>query len=296
MKLKHLQRDRALLMTSMLLVLMLGAGIFSGIVGFTLGHAALKGVTQPDIRLNDKDAADQNPKVRGADFLNEKQLIADAQGVMGIKAGADSKSDKFPSKDKPSAVFPIESKDQGIMMVVKSVKPEGTNLKLDMTIRNQGGQAAKFAPGALTAKDEQDKPIVANFTGLPPALAANGKDVAMKMTVLKTAVAKSKTITLSLTDVDKKLGLEIGSIPIQPDVKINIPDGELNTVDDQEDQQQKPAAGGAQQQNTGTPQRTRTNRLQPRVRAQSNVNTEAQPKAQPRRAVKTAPRGNNPQN
>jgi hypothetical protein len=292
MKLKHLQRDRALLMTSMLLVLMLGAGIFSGIVGFTLGHAALKGVTQPDIRLSNKEATDQNPKTRGTDILSEKKLLADAQALMGIKAGNSDKPDKFPSKDKPAVVFPIESKDQGIMMVVKSVKPEGTNLKVDMTIRNQGGQAAKFSQGALTAKDEQDKPIAANFTGLPQILAANGKDVVLKMTVLKTAVAKSKTISLNLTDVDKKLGLEVANIPVQPSVKINIPDGELNTVDDQEDQQKKSATGGVQEQNTGTPQRTRTNRSQPRARAQSNVNAAAQPTAPQRRSVKPAPKVN----
>ena len=289
MKLKHLQRDRALLMTSMLLVLMLGAGIFSGIVGFTLGHAALKGVTQPDIRLNNKEVTDQNPKARGAEILSEKDLVANAQTLMGIKAGGDDKPDKFASKDKPTAVFPIESKDQGIVMVVKSVKPEGVNLKLDMTLRNQGGQAAKFNQGVLTASDDQNKPILVNSTGLPQTLVANGKDVVLKITVPKTAVAKAKTITLHLTDVDRKLGLDLANIPVEPTVKINIPDGQLDTVEEKEDQPKNQNAGGNANQNGGAPRKPRVNRSQPKVKAQPTPNSESQPKPPAKRSA-------NPQN
>jgi hypothetical protein len=295
MKLKHLQRDRALLMTSILLVLMLGAGIFSGIVGFTLGHAALKGVTQPDIRLNNKAAADQNPKTRGAEILNEKDLVANAQTLMGIKSGADDKPDKFANKDKPTAVFPIEGKDQGIVMLVKSVKPEGLNLKLDAVLRNQGGQAAKFSQGVLTASDDQNKTIAVSSTGLPQTLAANGKDVVLKVIVPKTAVAKAKTITLHLTDADKKLGLDLANIPVEPTVKINIPDGQLDTVEDKEDQPKNQNADGNANQNTGTPQRARVNRSQPKVRAQSNLNSASQTKPPAKRSVKPNSSAN-PQN
>ncbi len=281
MKLKHLQRDRALLMTSMLLVLMLGAGIFSGIVGFTLGHAALKGVTQPDIRLNNKAASDQNPKTRGTEILNEKELVTNAQNIMGIKAGADDKPDKFANKDKPTAVFPIENKDQGIVMVVKSVKPEGTNLKLDLILRNQGGQEAKFMPGVLTVTDDQNKPVVANSTGLPQKLMPNGRDVALKMTMPKTAVAKAKTITLHLTDADKKLGLDVANIPVEPTVKINIPDGQLDTVEEKEDQPKNQRTGGNADQNPAAPKRARLNRSpQPKTNSQPN------PSVPPKRSIK----------
>ncbi len=246
MKLKHLKRDRALLMTSILLVLMLGAGIFSGIVGFTLGHAALKGVTQPDIRPNNKAINDQNPKSRGLEVLNEQELVADAQEVMGIARSDENKTDQFANKDKPTIVFPIESKDQGILLIVKSVKPEGNNFKLDLTLRNQGGQAAKFNKGVLTVSDEADNAIAANFAGLPQTLAANGKDVSLKVTVPKSALTKSKTIKLRLTDADRKLELEVADIPIapatpqpSPTIKINIPDGQLNTVKDEDTEKSK---------------------------------------------------------
>jgi hypothetical protein len=244
MKLKHLKRDRALLMTSILLVLMLGAGIFSGIVGFTLGHAALKGVTQPDIRPNNKALNDQNPKSRTVEILNEKELLADAQEVMGIATKGDDTKPSLEVKDKPTVVFPIESKDQGIVLLVKSVKPEGNNYKLDLSLRNQGGQAAKFNQGVLTVSDESGKSIASNFTGLPQTLLANGKDVSLKVLVPKNAVAKSKNVSLRLTDADRKLELEVAEIPIEsatpkpsPTIKINIPDGQLETVKDPDDEQ-----------------------------------------------------------
>jgi hypothetical protein len=243
MKLKHLKRDRALLMTSILLVLMLGAGIFSGIVGFTLGHAALKGVTQPDIRPNNKALNDQNPKSRTVEILNEKELVADAQEVMGIATKGEDTKPGLEVKDKPTVVFPIESKDQGILLLVKSVKPEGNNYKLDLSLRNQGGQAAKFNQGVLTVSDESGKSIASNFTGLPQTLLANGKDVSLKVLVPKNAVAKSKNVSLRLTDADRKLEIEVAEIPIEsatpkpsPTIKINIPDGQLETVQDKDDE------------------------------------------------------------
>jgi hypothetical protein len=244
MKLKHLKRDRALLMTSILLVLMLGAGIFSGIVGFTLGHAALKGVTQPDIRPNNKALNDQNLKSRTVEILNEKELVADAQEVMGIATKDEDTKPGLEVKDKPTVVFPIESKDQGILLIVKSVKPEGNNFKLDLSLRNQGAQAAKFNQGVLTVSDESGKSIASNFTGLPQTLLANGKDVNLKVLVPKNAVAKSKNVSLRLTDADRKLEIEVADIPIEPatpkpspTIKIDIPDGQLETVKDKDDEQ-----------------------------------------------------------
>jgi hypothetical protein len=239
MKLKHLKRDRALLMTSILLVLMLGAGMFSGIIGFTLGHAALKGVTQPDIRPSNKSINQQNLKTRGLEVLSEQKMLADAQEVMGIaKAGDDPNQAQFSNDDKPVLVFPIESKDQGIILIVKSAKPEGNNIKIDATLRNQGSQAAKFGQGVLTIRDDQDQPVAASFSGMPTSLAANGKDVGIKILISKGELGTAKTITLNLTDADRKLQLEMTDVPVvaaapaKPKIKINIPDGQLSTSQD----------------------------------------------------------------
>jgi hypothetical protein len=233
MKLKYIKRDRALLLTSILLILMLGAGLFSGIVGFTLGHAALKGVTQPDIRPSNKPVDRQNTKTRGLEVLPEKQLIAEAQDVMGI----DNKKepDKFKADDSPVLVFPIEGKDQGIILNVKSAKPEGNNINIEVTLRNQGSQPIKFNAGVLTITGDKEQPIAANTVGLPQSLAANGKDVAIKVFITKPALGATRTVTLRLTDLERKLQIEVPDIPVvqtpaKAPIKINIPDGQLSNT------------------------------------------------------------------
>jgi hypothetical protein len=233
MKLKYIKRDRALLLTSILLILMLGAGLFSGIVGFTLGHAALKGVTQPDIRPSNKPVDRQNTKTRGLEVLPEKQLITEAQDVMGI----DNKKepDKFKADDSPALVFPIEGKDQGIILNVKSAKPEGNNINIEVTIRNQGSQPVKFNAGVLTITGEKEQSIAASTVGLPQSLAANGKDVAVKVFIAKPALGAMRTVTFRLTDLERKLQIEVPDIPVvqtpaKAPIKINIPDGQLSNT------------------------------------------------------------------
>jgi hypothetical protein len=251
MKLKYIKRDRALLLTSILLMLMLAAGMFSGIVGFTLGHAALKGVTQPDIRPSNKSS--EHNKTRGLEVLNEQKLIAEAQDVMGFDRK--NEADKFKTDEKPTLVFPIESKDQGIILIVRSAQLEGNNVKLDLALRNQGSQPIKFNQGVLTVVGDKEQPIAFNSAGLPPSLAANGKDVSMKITIAKTVVATAGNVTVRLTDSERKLQLEVKDIPTsqtvaKPPIKISIPDGQLSTTKEDEDQKklEKPNPPGKAEQ------------------------------------------------
>jgi hypothetical protein len=235
MKLKYIKRDRALLLTSILLMLMLAAGLFSGIIGFTLGHAALKGVTQPDIRRSNKGTT-ENTKTRGLEVLPEQQLIAEAQGIMGIDRKAEAA--KFKTDEKPALTFPIESKDQGITMTIRSVKLEGNNIRLDIALSNQGSQPIKFNQGVLTIVGDKEQNISFNTADIPPSLAANGKEVAVKVLVAKTAIPAASNLTLRLTDADRKLQIEAKDVPIaiaKPPLKISIPDGQLSTTKEEED-------------------------------------------------------------
>ncbi len=237
MKLKYIKKDRALLLTSVLLMLMLAAGLFSGIIGFTMGHAALKGVTQPDIRRSNKGTT-ENTKTRGLEVLPEKQLISDSQDIMGIDRKAEAA--KFKTDEKAALVFPIESKDQGITMTIKSAKLEGTNLKLDIALSNQGSQPIKFNQGVLTIVGDKEQNVPFSAAGIPPSLAANGKEVGIKVLVAKTAIPPENNLTLRLTDADRKLQIEAKDVPMgaavaKPPIKISIPDGQLSTTEEKED-------------------------------------------------------------
>jgi hypothetical protein len=237
MKLKYIKRDRALLLTSVLLMLMLAAGLFSGIIGFTMGHAALKGVTQPDIRRSNKGTV-ENTKTRGLEVLPEKQLISDAQDIMGVDRKTEAA--KFKTDEKAALVFPIESKDQGITMTIKSAKLEGNNLKLDIALSNQGSQPIKFNQGVLTIVGDKEQNVPFSSAGIPPSLAANGKEVGVKVLVAKTALPPENNLTLRLTDADRKLQIEAKDVPVgaavaKPPIKISIPDGQLSTTEEKED-------------------------------------------------------------
>jgi hypothetical protein len=255
MKLKYIKRDRALLLTSVLLMLMLAVGLFSGIIGFTLGHAALKGVTQPDIRRSNKGTI-ENTKTRGLEVLPEQQLISEAQGIMGIDRKAEAA--KFKTDEKPALTFPIESKDQGITMIIKSAKLEGNNIRLDIALSNQGSQPIKFSQGGLTIVGDKEQSVSFSTADIPPSLAANGKEVALKVLIAKTAIPGGSNLTLRLTDADRKLQIEAKDVPVapaiaKPPIKISIPDGQLSTTKEEEEDKTKLEKPAKSQKPTNTP-------------------------------------------
>jgi hypothetical protein len=228
---KSIKSDRTLLMTSILLFFMLAAGIMSGVVGFISGHEALKGVTQPDIRPNNnKGGNQQNINTKGLELIDEKEAIANVKKQMGIedpskdaKQAKDAKkrATEFenavkndPKTGLPIAKLPIVQQDQGITMSVNSIAPKGTDLKLELTLSNHGSQPVNFGQGTITVTNDRSQGINATVSGLPNSLAANGQDVKVTLKIPKNALDKVKSVSLQLTDIDKKLQLEASGIPV----------------------------------------------------------------------------------
>jgi hypothetical protein len=227
---KSIKSDRTLLLTSILLFFMLAAGIISGVLGFVSGHEALKGVTQPDIRPNNnKGGNQQNINTKGLELVKEQELIASMKKQMGIeepkkdsqqakdakqKAAAFEQAVKNDPKTRlPLAKLPIVRDDQGISMTIKSIESKGNNVRLEVSISNRGSQPINFAQG-LSVTNDKSQGISVNTAGLPSSLAANGKEANITVTIGKNALDKVKSISLQLTDVDKKLQLEASGIPI----------------------------------------------------------------------------------
>lgn len=71
----------AVVLTSILLSLMFGAGITSAIYGYKLGRGALKGITQPDARPinNLSDAQGQPIRREGLTFLKETDILTNVK-------------------------------------------------------------------------------------------------------------------------------------------------------------------------------------------------------------------------
>lgn len=229
---KSIKSDRTLLLTSILLFFMLAAGIMSGVVGFISGHEALKGVTQPDIRPNNnKGGSQQNINTKGLELIDEKETIANVKKQMGLEdpskdsqqaKDAKKRATEFekavkndPKTGLPIAKLPIVQQDQGITMSVNSIAPKGTDLKLGLTLSNHGSQPVNFGQGTITVTNDRSQGINNTTTsGLPNSLAANGQDVKVTVTIPKNALDKVKSVSLQLTDIDKKLQLEASGIPV----------------------------------------------------------------------------------
>ncbi len=229
---KSLKSDRTLLLTSILLFFMLAAGIVSGVLGFVSGHAALKGVTQPDIRPNNsKSGSQQNVKTKGLELLQESELIASVKKQMGVEEPKKNSQQALDAKQKakafeqavkndpqagvPMAKLPIVREDQGIIMAVNSVKAQGNNVKLEVTLSNQGSQPINFGQSTINVTNDRAQSISSSASGLPGNLPANGKEVKVTLTIPKNALDKVKTVSLQLTDIDKKLQLEASGVPVK---------------------------------------------------------------------------------
>jgi hypothetical protein len=243
-KVRKLRADRSLALTSLFLILMLGGGIASAIVGYSMGHTALRGVTQPDVRPSSRpaDTRGVNSATKGLQLVNEREAIARAQKAAGNdpesrarrdKEKPDSNpADKDKDKNKPQASqssptpsaselalpevrLPLVRNDQGIEMVVKQVKLVGSNIQIELTLKNQGSQAVIFEPGVLTVTDSSGQSIPLEVKGLTPNLAANGKPITVMATMPRSALgADAKTIALQLTDQERKLLLDALDLPI----------------------------------------------------------------------------------
>jgi hypothetical protein len=228
---KSLKSDRTLLLTSILLFFMLAAGIMSGVIGFVSGHEALKGVTQPDIRPNNsKGNNQQNINTKGLELIQEQEVIANVKKQMGIeepkkdaqqakdakqKAAAFEKAVKNdPKTGLPITKLPIVREDQGIMMTVKSIESKGNNVKLELTLSNHGSQAVNFGQGTISVTNDRSQSISSTTSGLPSSLAASAKETKVTLSIPKNALDKVKSVSLQLTDVDKKLQLEASGVPV----------------------------------------------------------------------------------
>jgi hypothetical protein len=226
---KSLKSDRTLILTSILLFFMLTIGIISGVLGFISGHTALKGVTQPDIRPNNSKTG-TNISSTNLAMVSETELIANVKKQIGIEEpkkdvqkikDAKKQAEAFDKAIKddltvalPVATLPIVREDQGIVMTVQSVKLEGNNVKLEVALINQGSQTVNFGQSTINVTDDRNRSVNANTVGLPSNLPANGNEVKITLSIPKGSMDKVKTISLQLTDTDKKLQLEASGIPV----------------------------------------------------------------------------------
>jgi len=229
-------------LTLILLAMMLGAGFVSAMWGFTLGHEALKGVTQPDVRPTKKLAENQQVSIgkEGVKILREEDILTSVNDYINGK-GKDSKANSAEKKDdpanktqpdkkpspEPSATqasftttnpnqkLPVKSQDRGVTLEVRSASQQGGSLLLNVSMKNDGKNAVRFLYSFLNVTDDQGRALSAITEGLPGELPPTGEAFSGTVSIPTALLEDAKKLSMTLTDYpDQKLQLKMSEIPV----------------------------------------------------------------------------------
>lgn len=234
-------------LTLILLAMMLGAGFVSSMWGFTIGHEALKGITQPDVRPTKKLVNDQQPASPGNEgvaMLREGDILANVRAYIKGK-GNEAKTDNNSAKDSQdestpksspsdnespnpdasspdgalastnSLNLPIKSQDKGVTLEVTSTSVQGGSLLLNVSLKNEGSDSVRFLYSFLNVTDDKGRALSAITEGLPGELPANGSGFSGTVSIPTALLDDAKALSLTLTDYpDQKLKLKMSEIPV----------------------------------------------------------------------------------
>ena len=229
--------NSTVLLTLILLTLMLGAGSVSAFWGFTLGSAALKGVTAPDTRPTTKYAkkgttGDQEKE--GVVFVKEEEILSIVKSrIEGKTKAAKSKTiddleegtkdtkrkqeEKPPeAEEKLQAGFPIQAESEGVTLAVQSASYSGGALLLKVKMDNKSDESVRFLYSFLDVTDDKGRTLSASTEGLPSELASEAPPSYGTVSIPAALLDDVKQISLALTDYPaQKLRLEVSNIPVE---------------------------------------------------------------------------------
>ncbi|MBW4649378.1 MAG: hypothetical protein KME06_11935 [Kastovskya adunca ATA6-11-RM4] len=228
-------------LTLILLAMMLGAGFVSAMWGFTLGHEALKGVTQPDVRPTKKFAGKQQASSgkEGVAMLREEDILVNVHAYINGKGKDSEAKEETKQSSKPEAKeavssssdafntqasftstssniqLPIQSEDRGVSLAVTSASQEGGSLLLKVRLKNEGSDAVRFLYSFLNVTDDQGRALSAITEGLPGEVPANGEEFSGTVSIPTALLEDAQKLSLTLTDYpDQKLRLNMSEIPV----------------------------------------------------------------------------------
>lgn len=172
-------------LTLILLAMMLGAGFVSAMWGFSLGHEALKGVTQPDVRPTKKLANNQEvePGDKEVVLLSERDILVNVHAYIHDQDkdkdsntdnnNSESKSQTETEKPDESAAEnqqsegEAESSESDVFDTETSFTSSGSNQNLPLKSQDRGVtlevRSANLQGGSLlldvSLKNEGNNPV-----------------------------------------------------------------------------------------------------------------------------------------
>jgi hypothetical protein len=215
------------LLTFLLLSMMFGAGALSASLGLELGKAALKEVTQPDVRPNASGETNSgtNAKGKGLKLLKEEDIIKTVKARMsGQEAEPEPAEAKAvePVAEKPAEEpkkddrFPLVTEDRGVSLEVTGVRREGSTLLLDVSLKNGGSRSVQFLYSFLNVADDKGRSLSATTDGLPGDLPPSNQSYSGTVSIPTALLDNAQKLSLTLTDYpDQELELKMSDIPVQ---------------------------------------------------------------------------------
>lgn len=225
--------NSTVMLTVALLTMMFGAGFVSSSYGYKLGRAALKEITQPDVRPNNlsgqKKTLTRKTEVK---LLQEKDILTNVKKVMEgkdvepvAKTASNNKPAQKPTPEaqkaetKPTAAdksrFPIVSRDGGVTLEVTSARRNSNSLLLDVSLKNEGNQSIRFLYSFLNVADDKGRALSASVEDLPGQLEPNRSAYTGTVSIPTALLENAKELSMSLTDYpDQKLQLKLSGIPV----------------------------------------------------------------------------------
>lgn len=219
-------------LTFLLLSMMFGAGALSASLGLELGKAALKEVTQPDVRPNTSGESNSpsTGKGQGLKLLKEDEVIKAVKARIAGKdvepepaqtkavepaaeQSAEAKAAEEPKKDER---FPIATKDQDVSLEVTGVRRQGSSLVLDVSLKNNSSRSVQFLYSFLNVTDDKGRSLSATTEGLPGDLPPSDRSYSGTVSIPTALLDNAQKLSLTLTDYpDQELELKMSEIPVQ---------------------------------------------------------------------------------
>jgi hypothetical protein len=218
--------------TLFLLSLMVGAGIFSGTWGYTLGRQALKGITQPDIRPGANIGETEPIPARREQvvILREEDILVDVKariagqadetvpanpGGPQTKALIEQPIDTAPLQPNEQVGLPIATQSQGVTLQVLALRQQEDQFILEVSLQNQGDRPYRFSYSFIDIVDDQGQLLDGSTQGLPEEVPPTGEVFSGTIAVSATSLGSSSRLSLALVDYpDQQLKLQVSGIPV----------------------------------------------------------------------------------
>ena len=217
-------------LTLSLFIMMLGAGVASGYVGYFMGSEALKAVTQPDINSEDR-LPNKQPKGgthKGLKIINEKDILVKVYNQIHSQKQNQSFTPKSQTQTQANLVdhdseskqidptlFPIVDRVKGVTLEVFNAKFQRGSLLLGINLKNESSQPVRFLYSFLDVRDDEGRYISSISDGLPGDLPPNGQNFRGALRIPMALLENTRNISLTLTDYpEQNLKLKLPKIPV----------------------------------------------------------------------------------